>query len=180
MLCRQYSAVSLSLNVTRSFDAVRMLILACMACIADAVIRMVACDRPSKFSLHYAGDVDGPVFPFGFDMGYYSLESEHACFTEPELTIKRTQLLDYFFQQRKTLRDDHIIFKFEEGMDLQPGDCSLLNQLALSTGYKRESQEPEVLMRMLSGEDREILDYFPELGFFRDIVFYFKTFFAPG
>eukprot|EP01052_Picozoa_sp_SAG31_P027599 SAG31_NODE_2595_length_5421_cov_2.387636_1_plen_358_part_10 len=121
MLCRQYCAVSLSLKVTRSFDAVRMLILGCMACIGDCVLRMTACDRPSKFSLHYAGNVDGPVYPFGFDMGYYALESETACFTEPELTTARTQLLDYFYQQRKDLRDDHIMFKFEEGLDLSAG-----------------------------------------------------------
>ena len=179
MLCRQYCAVSLSLNVTRSFDAVRMLILGCMACVGDCVLRMTACDRPSKFSLHYAGNMAGPVQAFGFDMGYYAMESETACFTEPELTTARTQLLDYFYQQRKTLRDDHIIFAFEEGMELSAGDRQLMNQLALSTGYKRVSQEDEDLMRMLSGEDREILDYFPELGFFRDIVFYFKTFFVP-
>ena len=147
MLCRQYCAVSLSLNVTRSFDAVRMLVLGCMACVGDCILRMKASDRPSKFSLHYAGNVDGPaaaVQPFGFDMGYYALESEHACFTEPELTTARTQLLDYFHQQRKGLRDDHIIFKFEEGMALCEGDVALLNQLVLSTGYKRDSQPAEV------------------------------------
>ena len=81
-----------------------MLILGCMACIGDCVLRMTACDRPSKFALHYAGNVDGPVKAFGFDMGYYAMESETACFTEPELTTTRTQLLDYFYQQRKNLQ----------------------------------------------------------------------------
>ena len=180
MLCRQYAAVSLSLNVTRSFDATRMLVLGIIACIADRVLRIPAIDRPSKFSQHYAGDVPGPVKPFGFDMGIYAIESESAMFTDPHLATARTQLLDYFHQQRKGLQDDHMIFAFESGMGLSDGDCALLNQLALSTGYARTSLEQTALLRVLTGEDREILDLVPEIGFFRNIVFYFKSFFVPS
>ena len=73
MLCRQYAAVSLSLNITRSFDATRMLVLGIMACIADRVLRIPACDRQSKFGQHYSGNVPGPVKAFGFDMGVYAV-----------------------------------------------------------------------------------------------------------
>ena len=180
MLCRQYVAVSLSLNVTRSFDAIRMLVLGIMACIADRVLRIPACDRPSKFGQHYSGNMPGPVKPFGFDMGIYAIESESAKFTDPDLATARTQLLDYFHQQRSGLDDDHMIFAFERGMALGTGDCALLNQLALSTGYSRESLGKPELLRILTGEDREILDLDPSIGFFRNIVFYFKSFFVPS
>jgi hypothetical protein len=180
ILCRHFVAVSLSLNVTRSFDATRMLVLGCITCIADCVLRLPASDRPSKFGLHYAGAVPGPVAPFGFDVGYYAVESENAKFTKPELQTARTQLLDYFTYQRQTIDDSHIIFAFESGMNLSEGDCQLLNQLALSTGYCREALPVERLLKILSGEEREILDYFPELGWFRDIVYCFKAFFVPS
>jgi hypothetical protein len=180
MLCRQYVAVSLSLNITRSFDAIRMLVLGIMACIADRVLRIPACDRPSKFGQHYSGNMPGPVKPFGFDMGVYAIESESAKFTDPDLATARTQLLDYFQQQRSGLEDDHMIFAFENGMELSAGDCALLNQLALSTGYSRESLDQPELLRVITGEDREILDLDPSIGFFRNIVFYFKSFFVPS
>jgi hypothetical protein len=179
ILCRHFVAVSLSLNVTRSFDAIRMLILGCITCIADCVLRIPACDRPSKFGLHYAGLVPGPVASFGFDVGYYALESESALFFTPELQTARTQLLDYFHQQRKTIADTHIIFAFENSTSLGNGDRLLLNQLALSTGYTRHSLDDTELLKLLTGEARETIDHFPELSSFRDIVFMFKSFFVP-
>jgi hypothetical protein len=53
LLCRHFVSASLSLKVTRSFDAVRMLTMACMATVADVVMRVEACDTPSICSLHY-------------------------------------------------------------------------------------------------------------------------------
>ena len=37
-----------------------MLVMGCLACVADVVVRVKASDYPSKFSLHYAGNVKGP------------------------------------------------------------------------------------------------------------------------
>ena len=80
MLCRHYTTVSMSLNATRSFDVVRMLVLGCMACVADVILRISACDDPSELSLHYACTAAGPVKPFGFEMGHYAQESETVDF----------------------------------------------------------------------------------------------------
>lgn len=38
--------------------------MACLAAITDAVLRVRACDVPSLFCLHYAGQAEGPVQPF--------------------------------------------------------------------------------------------------------------------
>ena len=113
MLCRHYSSASLSLNATRSFDAVRMLVMGCMACVSDAIMRIAACDDPSVLSLHYSGEADGPVQPYGFQMGHFERETETAVFSDPELITARTQILDYFYQQRGFLDDEHTIFCFE-------------------------------------------------------------------
>ena len=58
-------------KVTRSFDATRILTMACMAAIADAVVRVKACDVPSLFSYHMRGEgpSGGPLAPFAFEMG---------------------------------------------------------------------------------------------------------------
>lgn len=131
LLNRHYGACSLSLRVTRSFDAVRMLTSACIAAITDCVLRTEACDIPSLLSLHYSGRAEGPIFPFGFDAGYFRLESDNAKLADPSLQVVRSQCLDYFTQLRLTLRDDHILFRFESSMDFGVGEKALMDQLCL-------------------------------------------------
>ena len=53
LLTRHYACASLSLKVTRAFDAERILTFACMSAIADVVFRTTASDVPAKSSLHY-------------------------------------------------------------------------------------------------------------------------------
>lgn len=59
MISRHFAAASLSLKVTRSFDAVRMLTMSCLAALADVVMRVKACDTPSPCSMHYSGRAQG-------------------------------------------------------------------------------------------------------------------------
>ena len=56
MLCRHFATASLSVKITRSGDAIRMLVFSCMATICDATLRKIACDIPSQSSLHYSGN----------------------------------------------------------------------------------------------------------------------------
>lgn len=58
-MSRHFAAASLSLKVTRSFDAVRMLTMSCLAALADVVMRVKACDTPSPCSMHYSGKASG-------------------------------------------------------------------------------------------------------------------------
>ena len=63
------------------------------------------------------------------------------------------------------------------------GEHKLLEQLSLATGHKCRA-EPNgeydtTLVRLLTGESRELIDNYPEIEFFRDVVFYFKAFMAP-
>ena len=114
MVCRHFSATSLSLKVTRSFDAARILTMGCVATIADVIARTAACDIPSEFSLHYSGAAEGPSTAFGFEMGQFAKESEFLQFITPELCGVRTQVLDYVEQQLQRVAPDHLIFRFEK------------------------------------------------------------------
>eukprot|EP00667_Euglena_gracilis_P000067 EG_transcript_67 len=178
LVARHYSAAVFSLRVTRSFDAVRILTMACLAAITDAVLRVRACDVPSLFCLHYAGQAEGPVQPFGFDVGNFAVESEYLRFASPELNTVRTQVLDYFTQQRPALvPDDHVLFNFEYGMQLGPVARQLLNQLCLDTGFPRSE---DLFALYFTGEKPELLLNFPEMGYIRDILFLFKTLMVPS
>ena len=112
-LCCHFSAAVLSLRVTQSFDAARLLTTACIVTLADCILRKDACDVPSVFTQHFNGTADGPISPFGIEMRYFAVETETSMFLAPELSKVRTQILDYFVQLRKLIRDDHILFQFE-------------------------------------------------------------------
>ena len=47
VVAQHFASASLSLRLTRSFDAVRILVMACIVTVADAIMRIVACDVPS-------------------------------------------------------------------------------------------------------------------------------------
>jgi hypothetical protein len=180
LVCRHFSVASLSLKVTRSFDAARILTMAAIATVADAVLRIKASDVPSVFSLHYDGTADGPVHPYGFEMGHFAVEADFQRFYSPELATTLTQVLDYHTQRRASLRDDHVIFQFERSMAFGPNDQRLMQQLCLQMGFPT-TECADQLAEYFTGTTGmpEVIDTYAELAYFRDIVFMFKALMAP-
>jgi hypothetical protein len=168
MLSQHFATASLSVKSTRSGDAVRMVTLACMATVCDAALRKVACDIPSQSSLHYSGHAKGPVQPFGFDLGTFEEESEYLKLSTPESAVARTQVLNYFYQLKKVIPPDHMLFSFEN-MECSVTDKKFIDQICVQVGFERE-----VELEYLSGSDGIFLDHYPEIGFFRNLVFIFK------
>jgi hypothetical protein len=165
------NSTTLSLSATRSFDAARLLSMASLASIADAVLRLRVTDHPSVFCEHYAGTADGPCLPFGFEMGPFVVEAEYLRFHCPERTARLTQTLDYFHGMRASLTESHVVFRWERGNKFGDGEKRLLSQVCLQMGFPMEDDE---LPFYLSGESRELSDNYPELLVMRDIVFMFK------
>lgn len=174
MVTQHYTASVFSLKLTRSFDAARILTMSCIAAIADCVARTVVSDTPSEFSTHLNGTADGPCHPYGFEIGFFLKSSACFQFTMPEFATCRTQVLDYFIRQRKQIRDDHIIFRFEQSNRLGDADVQFLNELCLHMGFPQDQKA-----KLLTGDDPVLLDNYPELGFYRDIVFLFKCMLVP-
>lgn len=175
LLSRHFISSSLSVKYTRSGDAIRILTISCMAIICDAALRKIAVDIPSVVSLHYSGRAMGPIRPFGFDMGKFALESEYLQFTTPETVAARTQVLDYFTQMRTIVTDDHLMFRFDISSKPSPGELTFIHQICLQLGFKTEKEE-----LYLTNENTLILDNYPEIGYFRDIVFSFKLVMIPS
>jgi hypothetical protein len=176
LLLAHFSSTTLSLSATRSFDAARLLSMASLASVADAVLRLRVSDHPSVFCEHYAGAADGPVEPFGFEMGPFAVEAEYLRFHCPERTARLTQTLDYFHGMRETVSDSHLVFRWERGAHFGDGEKRLLSQVCLQMGFPMEDEE---LPFYLSGESRELSDNYPEMLVMRDIVFMFKALMTP-
>jgi hypothetical protein len=176
-IATDYAAISLSMYPTNSFDATRMLVMGCIACIADAILRIQACDAPSIFSQQYAGVAAGPGRPFGIEIGDYARESAYGRFSTPELAIARCQVLDYFDSQRSVIRDDwHTVFKFQN-MQCGIGECELIKQVSLASGF---SKDEETHVNYVYGDRPELRRRFPELECFRDICFYWTLLMVPS
>ena len=135
LLCRHFAAASLSIKMTRSGDAVRMLVFACMATVCDANMRKIAIDIPSQSSLHYSGEAKGPVKPFGFDIGTFAEESEYLKFTAVETATARTQVLDYFHQLKKFVPKENMILRFNESNECSSADKKFIDQICLQMTY---------------------------------------------
>ena len=173
LVTRHYSAAVFSLRVTRSFDAARVLTLSCLTCLADVIARTKACDVPSEFSMHLNGEIDGPTDAFGIEVSGFLQSSRSFRFVSPELATCRTQVLDYFYKQRAILRDDHIIFRYEDKMRWHAADARLMSQLCLCMGFPQGDQGA-MLPLYFTGEEPEIIDNYPEFAFLRNIVLFFK------
>ena len=180
MISRHFTACALSLNLTRSFDATRVLTMSCMATIADAVIRIRASDIPSRFSLHYDGKYQGKtpfeIKPYGFDISLsFAKQSQVMQFTDPNMVACRTKVLDYFHQQRQDIDNDRLVFNWEKDTTIGNGQL-LMMQLCWDMGFPYTK---EACSLYFSGELTEIIDFFPEFEYYRDIIFIFKFMMAP-
>ena len=180
LLTRHFAAASLSVPLTASFDAVRMLTFAAMAAVADAVLRMVACDAPSALSLHYSGMADGPGEPFAIELRHFERESERCQLLQPHLAAARTLLLDYFRDMAEATPPERILFRFERSLELGKGEATLLGQLCCELGYPHEEVQLGAYLAAGEGQGAGLIDLYPELGTFRDIVFYLKAMMVPS
>ena len=130
---------------------------------------------------HYAGYAQGPISAFGFEIGPFAVEAEYWRFHCPERTIRLTQTLDYFHSLKTTIKEDHMIYRWENeragGMSFGIGEARLIDQVCLQMGTNRD--DPEYLAKYHSSQLREFVDEYPEMSALRDIIFMFKLLMAP-
>ena len=92
----------------------------------------------------------------------------------PEATSARTQVLDYFHQLATVVPDSHLMFKFERSNEVDTADKLFIDQVCVQMGFTRDMEKEH-----LTGVNLNFLDHYPEIGFFRDLVFMFKLVMVP-
>ena len=100
-ITEHFAASTLSVDHTHALDAVRMVVPACIACIADCVMRQIATDKPSRVCVHLRGTHERR----GFTIGSAELAKQSGAVPvhTPELNTARTCALDYFAAQAARL-----------------------------------------------------------------------------
>lgn len=180
-ICRIYAAATACVQQSRGLVAIRSISFACAACVADAISRVVACDDPSTFALHYSGLCEGPTEPFGIEAGSFDTLGSNLPIYDPNLCSLRFRCLDYLRESTMNERGfkRKTIFNFDNIMTPMDGDTELINQLAINLALARPFPPTDEEMinysaRLISGANGAIIEVLPEFEYFRDIVFHFK------
>jgi len=159
-LIEHFASSAFSIQATRSFDAVKIIVPACMAAIADAMMRKIATDIPAELSEVLANG------GFGLSTGHFASQSETIEVHAAELNVARTGVLDYFAEQQL-----QPIMMWEEGLLPQPGTDAFVAQVCRKVAYPLAN-----LPNYIDGSAPLILKNYPEFTCYRDVNFYFKYF----
>ena len=102
-LIEHFAASTLSVDHTHSLDGVRMAVPACVAAVADCVMRQIATDKPSRVCVHLRGTHERK----GFSIGSAALAKQSADVPvhTAELNTARTCVLDYFGEQVRSAHE---------------------------------------------------------------------------
>ncbi len=121
-LMESFTAAAMSIQHSRSFDAVCIVVPGAIAAIADAVLRRMATDRPSEVSAVLLGkNKDGRSNGnpgFGLSISTFAEQSETMEVHSPELSVARCAVLDYFMGPAQRRLEP--IFDFERKYKLKP------------------------------------------------------------
>jgi hypothetical protein len=177
-LAENFAAAAMSIQQSRPFDAVCIIVPACMSCLSDAIIRKLAVDEPSEFCSHLMGRTTSGIqlgHPgFGISAGSFATQSETIEIHYPELSIARTAVLDYFHspsQQRL-----HKIFSWEDEFILKPGKNLIKFLRMVSRDIGMPIGRPNMLIVDTKPMSSLLMKNYPELRCYRDIVFWWKYF----
>ena len=70
----------------------------------------------------------------------------HAFLVFAAYQAVRCQVLDYFFRQREVLREDHILFSFEQSMVFSKAEFGLIDQVSVTLiGHISQRSESETM-----------------------------------
>jgi len=162
-IMEHFAASVFAIVNSRSFDAVRLIVPACICAIGDVVMRKIATDIPSELCQVFTHGNGG--LGYGISTGNFGSQSETIEVHTPELHIARTAVLDYFESQHvsRMMNWEVTSLPEEETMKFFGEICGMLAFPLQLPGYLADTQGL-------------IMKNYPEFICYRDIAFYMKFF----
>jgi len=167
-LMEHFAAAASSLQSTKPFDAVRVIVPAVIAAVCDGLLRQpVTNPNPSPFcELLRSG--------YGLSPGHLAPQTETIEVATPELNVARTAVLDYF-EGLASVEGFTPLMSWERGPRVEKETVIFMVELA-----QRRALTPSLAANYNIGSphslDGAILKQYPEAVCYRDIAFYFKYF----
>ena len=147
-----------------------MAVPACIAAVADVLMRQIATDKPSRACLHLRGTHEAK----GFTIGAAALakQTDDVVVHTPELNTARTCALDYFAAQSSLPQ----IYGWEASNGLEVQTVKWVRAIAQDLAFPADINNVAQYIRDV---DHVVIKNFPEFRCYRDIAFYFKFFLTP-
>jgi hypothetical protein len=175
-LAEHFMAAAFSLQQSRAFDGVVIVVAGCLAALADVVVRKRAYNEPSEACSHLMGQTrDGRqlgVPGFGISVGSFATQSETIEVHYPELSVARTAIIDYF--ESPVQRCLKKIFSWEEDFVNKPGVNLIKYLRSVSREVAFSNSKPHAELFDGSPQISMLMKNYPELSCYRDIVFWWK------
>ena len=163
-IIEHFAASVFSLDHTRSIDAVRMVVPACIGAISDCVMRQRATDIPSEACTH--------LQKFALSTGWLAKQSATIPVTMPELNLARAAALDYFAALDKLPK----IFEWHRSEKLDGPTGAYLRAICIDVAFPADSEHLHVY---LTDPHALLMKNYPEVHCYRDIAFYLKLMCNP-
>ena len=168
----------MSIQQSRSFDGVCIIVVGCITAIADAIIRKIAIDQPSLVCCHLMGrTIDGRQLGrpgFGISISSFETQCDTIEIHSAELCVARTAVLDYFQSplQNSLLK----IFDWEREFALKPTQNLMSYFRAIAREIGLAVPNHAILMSDSLPEQSKLMHNYPEIRCLRDVSFYWKFF----
>ena len=163
-IMEHFAAAADSLDHTRATDAGRMVVPACIAAIADCVMRQRATDIASEASIHLAG--------FALSAGWLSKQAATIEVHHAELNTARVAALDYF----DSLSGLPKIFEWHKRESLDVATSSYLTALCKDVAFPTDTVH---LHEYVVDPHALVIKNYPELRCCHDIAYFAKLFLNP-
>eukprot|EP01012_Entosiphon_sulcatum_P009332 TRINITY_DN1521_c0_g2_i1.p1 TRINITY_DN1521_c0_g2~~TRINITY_DN1521_c0_g2_i1.p1 ORF type:complete len:4962 (-),score=1074.52 TRINITY_DN1521_c0_g2_i1:73-14958(-) len=173
-LTEHFASSSLSLQDTRSLDAIKLVVMGSLMVMADASLRKLATDIPSVISQHLLGWEDEPAY--GVGPGAFAGHTDTIQTACPELLVARTGVLDYFSRMAVDVAEENQIFTWERGNSAHQSLDDFVDSICLHLGYNRTSTHTWDYITCTNNRGPLMGKNYPEWPCYRDIAFLFKLF----
>ena len=162
-----------ALPINRALDGVRVVVTWALAALADSILRLPRCsvlDQPSEFCLFLMGDGQGGAGKgYGISSAMFGSQAETIEVHNPELSITRTAILDYFESQRRLVK----ILNWNDGHMFEEPVKEFLGTLCASLAFPTD--EKSMVGYMVQGNTLVNKNY-PEFHVYRYVpTFYHFT-----
>eukprot|EP00760_Papus_ankaliazontas_P024689 PhM_4_TR2411/c0_g2_i1/m.74313 len=172
-LCEYYLGACFGYGHSRAYDPVRLTVVGALAIMCDALIRQPATDHPSLPSQHIAGVLGTKNGRFMFSSGKYATQTEGIEVTYPEVLVARCAVLDYINDVLENIHPTHVMWKWEDGLKECRATNILMKSICSSEAFTNHSWS-NYLVGNPTGEFCIMCKYFPDLRYYRDVVYFFK------
>ena len=177
-LSEHFMAAAMSIQQSRPFDGVCLVVSGCMAAIADALMRKAAVDSPSEACCQLMGrTAKGKQLGtpgFGISISSFATQCETIEIHSPELSIAKTAVLDYFQSPIQNMLNK--LFTWEDEFCLKPTKNLIQYLRNISREIAFPVLNPHQMLLDNHPATSEIMKNYPEFLCYRDIVFFWKLF----